>query len=49
MFEKSSVHNGVDAGIDGVTQRASFASDPRSAAVRAMTIQSDENCPGVMA
>ena len=46
MFEKSSVHNGVDGGIAGVIQRASVASDPRSVALRAITIHSDDNGPG---
>ena len=49
MFEKSSVHNGVDGGIAGVLQRASVASDPRSLAFLAITIHSDEKSPGVIA
>ena len=49
MFEKSSVHNGVAAGIAGKLQRGSVASDPRSLSFLAITFQSDENCPGVIA
>ena len=48
MFEKSSVHNGVDCGIAGVLQRASLASDPRSVAFLAITIHSDDNGPAVI-
>src|SRR5262249_58931172 len=43
MFEKSSVQSGVPAGIGGVSHRGSLASAPRSAAVLAITIHSDEN------
>ena len=48
MFEKSSVHNGVDCGIAGVIQRASLASDPRSVAFLAITIHSDDKGPDVI-
>ena len=49
MFEKSSIHKGVDAEIAGTLQRASVASDPRSVALLAITIHSDDKGPAVTA
>ena len=48
MFEKSSVHSGVDGGIAGMLQRASVASGPRSAGFLAISIHVDEKSSGVI-